>query len=75
MRKVSNEKKDAFIKDYEKNIFRMLMVLGYDRSESAALMKMYHKQILKMAGNNPSNGSIVTAEMAARIIKQETKDS
>lgn len=37
MRKVSDEKKDAFIKDYEKNIFRMLMVLGYDRSESAAL--------------------------------------
>ena len=75
MRKVSKEKMDVFIKDYEKDIFKMLMALGYDRSEASALMKMYHPQILKMAGDNPFSGSIVTAAMAARIIKQEVEKS
>ena len=66
MREVSKEKMDVFIKDYEKDIFKMLMALG---------MKMYHPQILKMAGTNPFSGSIVTAAMAARIIKQEVEKS
>lgn len=59
-----------FHQSYQAEVLTMLLAFGYDRSQANTLINKYQDQIKKWAGNSPNSGSIVTAAMAARMIRR-----
>ena len=57
-----------FLQEYRHDIFQMLLSMGAERSAAAALMDEYRQDIESWAGHRPEAGSIVTAQMAARML-------
>lgn len=57
-----------FLQEYRHDIFQMLLSMRVERSAAAALMDEYRQDIEVWAGHRPEAGSIVTAQMAARML-------
>lgn len=64
----NNIHKEEFMEDYRHDIFIMLLSMGVDRSAAIALIKTSKNDIEIWAGSRPATGSIVTPQMAARMI-------
>lgn len=69
----SGENTDDFLEHFKRDVFVMLMSMGYDRTDASAMLKTNEGLVQHWCGDNPRAGSIATPQMVARMIVRNSE--